>query len=83
MPAALAMLLPMSFDLPATVDLLLRLLNTPSPTGFTEGAIQLLEAELDSLGVAHARTKKGALTWEIAGTGAGHTTFSGPPSRGT
>lgn len=67
----------MSFDLPFTTDLLLRLLNTPSPTGFTEGAIRLLEAELDTIGVGHARTKKGALTWEIAGTGAGHTTFSG------
>lgn len=71
------MLPPMNIDLAATVDLLLRLLNTPSPTGFTEGAIRLLEAELDALGVGHARTKKGALTWEVAGTGTGHTTFSG------
>ena len=63
------MLPPMNIDLAATVDLLLRLLNTPSPTGFTEGAIRLLEAELDALGVGHARTKKGALTWEVAGTG--------------
>jgi len=67
----------MSLDLPATVDLLLRLLNTPSPTGFTEGAVRLLEGELNALGVPHTRTKKGALTWEVAGTGEGHTTFSG------
>ncbi|WP_019587401.1 M42 family metallopeptidase [Deinococcus apachensis] len=66
------------FDLPYTTDLLLRLLNTPSPTGFTDAAVRLLEAELDALGVPHRRSKKGALTWEVAGTaGASHTTFSG------
>lgn len=66
------------FDLTSTTDLLLRLLNTPSPTGFTDAAVRLLEGELDALGVPHRRSKKGALTWEIPGTaGAPHTTFSG------
>ncbi|ABF44601.1 peptidase M42 [Deinococcus geothermalis DSM 11300] len=69
---------PGDFDLPYTTDLLLRLLNTPSPTGFTEAAVRLLEGELDALGVPHRRSKKGALTWEIAGQpGQPHTTFSG------
>jgi putative aminopeptidase FrvX len=68
---------PDAFDLAWTTDLLLRLLNTPSPTGFTDAAVRLLEGELDALGVPHTRSKKGALSWEISGTGAGHTTFSG------
>lgn len=69
---------PPALDLPWTTALLLRLLNTPSPTGFTHAAVGLLEAELDALGVAHSRSKKGALTWEVAGQAdAPHTTFSG------
>lgn len=59
------------------LDVLIRLLKTPSPTGFTEQAVELIEEELAALGVNPTRTKKGALTWEIAGTGAGHVTFSG------
>lgn len=55
---------------------LFRLLNTPSPTGYTERAVALIEQELAALGVPTVRTKKGALTWEIAGTGEGHVTFS-------
>lgn len=67
-----------SFDLHFTTDLLLRLLNTPSPTGFTEQAVRLLAEELNALGVACTRSKKGALTWEVAGQpDALHTTFSG------
>ncbi|ANE42440.1 M42 family metallopeptidase [Deinococcus puniceus] len=64
-------------DLPYTLDILLRLLDTPSPTGFTGAAVALIESELSALGVPFVRTRKGALTWEIAGTGAGHVTFSG------
>lgn len=60
-----------------TLDVLLRLLATPSPTGFTGAAVALVEAELHKLGVQARHTRKGALTWEIAGTGAGHVTYSG------
>ena len=60
-----------------TTDFLLRLLDTPSPTGMTEQAVQLIEEELRQIGVPTERTKKGALTWEIPGTGQGHVTFSG------
>ena len=60
-----------------TLDVLLRLLATPSPTGFTEAAVALVESELRGLGVPSQRTRKGALTWEIAGTGTGHVTYSG------
>lgn len=59
------------------LDTLLKLLNTPSPTGMTEAAVQLIEQELTALGVQPQRTKKGALTWEIPGSDAGHVTFSG------
>ncbi|SEJ80059.1 Putative aminopeptidase FrvX [Deinococcus reticulitermitis] len=59
-----------------TLDVLLRLLETPSPTGLTGRALTLLEKELELLGVPARRTRKGALGWEIAGTGEGHTTFS-------
>lgn len=64
-------------DLAFTLDVLLRLLRTPSPTGFTEAAVRLIERELDALGVSSHRTKKGALTWEVPGTGEGHVAFSG------
>ncbi|WP_148234842.1 M42 family metallopeptidase [Deinococcus maricopensis] len=64
-------------DLSYTVDLLLRLLNTPSPTGFTEGAIALAERELSAMGLQGERTKKGALRWTLPGTSGGrHLTFS-------
>ena len=66
-----------ALDLPYTLDILLRLLDTPSPTGFTGAAVALIESELSALGVPFVRTRKGALTWEVAGTGPGHTTFSG------
>lgn len=59
------------------LDVLIRLLDTPSPTGFTERGVALIEQELKALGVKTERTKKGALTWEVAGTGEGHVTFSG------
>ncbi len=61
----------------ALIDVLLRLLATPSPTGMTEQAVQLVERELSALGVPFVRTRKGALTWELAGNGLGHVTFSG------
>lgn len=64
-------------DLEYTLDVLVRLLATPSPTGYTEQAVALVEQELQALGVTSQRTRKGALTWEIAGTGAGHVTYSG------
>ncbi|KQR27758.1 M42 family metallopeptidase [Deinococcus sp. Leaf326] len=59
------------------LDVLMRLLETPSPTGFTEQAVALVAAELEALGLTPVRTRKGALTWEVPGTGEGHVTFSG------
>ncbi len=49
-------------DSDGLIDFLIRLLNTPSPTGFTDKAIALCEQELLLLkGVTISRTRKGAL----------------------
>lgn len=46
---------------------LVDLLNTPSPTGDTEYAISLIEAELQDLGVKTSLTRKGALIAHLDG----------------
>ncbi|MBW6466016.1 MAG: M42 family metallopeptidase [Brevefilum sp.] len=49
-------------------DFLTRLLNTPSPTGFTDQAIALCEEVLSALpGIRLARTNKGALVGTLPG----------------
>lgn len=58
-----------TWDQPAVVDLLLRLLATPSPTGFTDAAMALLETELADLGVTTERNRKGDLRWRLPGAG--------------
>ncbi|PYE53552.1 M42 family metallopeptidase [Deinococcus yavapaiensis] len=68
---------PPDLDLAYTTNVLLRLLETPSPTGFTDDAIRLVEHELDLLGVQGTRTRKGALLWTLPGAQSGkHVTFS-------
>ncbi len=54
-----------SIDSDYLVSFLTRLLNTPSPTGFTAQAIALCEENFASFPVTLARTRKGALlaTW--------------------
>lgn len=54
-------------DTDALVDDLVHLLEVPSPTGFTEDAVALLESWLRPLGVPFARTPKGALVWTVRG----------------
>lgn len=53
-------------DLDATVSFLTRLLNIPSPTGFTETAIGFVEEAFGAFPLTMSRTVKGALgaTWE-------------------
>ncbi len=64
----------MSSALPIDVDALLEclvgLLNVPSPTGFTERALDYVEARFQPLGLALRRTVKGALVMEWAGRAA-------------
>ena len=50
-----------------TYDNLLTLLNIPSPSGMTEGAIDFLEARIRDLGVPCERTAKGALVAHLEG----------------
>ncbi len=54
-------------DLRYTQDLLLELLNTPSPTGNTETAIGLVEGAFNDLGLRTRRTRKGALLATLPG----------------
>lgn len=49
------------------VEFLIGLLNTPSPTGFTEGAIAYCERELARFGSPMRRTVKGAQVFELPG----------------
>ncbi len=58
-------------DTPCLLDFLVRLLNTPSPTGYTEQAIELVEGELKKYPQLQlSRTRKGALVakWEVEGS---------------
>src|SRR5512142_866767 len=53
------------------LDFLVRLLNTPSPTGYAEQAIELVEQELRQYPALQLwRTRKGALVakWEVEGS---------------
>jgi peptidase M42 family hydrolase len=54
-------------DEPALVDLLLRLLRTPSPAGRTDAVMQLLGDELSSLPVDLAVTRRGSLLARLPG----------------
>lgn len=65
-----------TFDLDHTTDFLIELLNTPSPTGYTEEVVALIERELGRLGVASSRTPKGGLLWSVTGAGEGEVAFS-------
>ncbi|MFW5714633.1 MAG: M42 family metallopeptidase, partial [Brevefilum sp.] len=55
-------------DTSALIDFLTRLLNTPSPTGFTDKAISLCEEALKDIpGIQIERTNKGALVATLPG----------------
>lgn len=54
-------------DVPWMLDLLLRLLRTPSPAGRTDAAMQLLGDELSGLPVELAVTRRGALLARLPG----------------
>lgn len=49
------------------LQLLEDLLNTPSPTGATDWVMGFVENELDSMGIAGQRTRKGALVASLSG----------------
>lgn len=49
------------------IRVLVDLLNTPSPTGYTDWGISLVQQELDVLGISSTITQKGALLANLAG----------------
>ena len=50
-----------------TQDILFRLLNTPSPAGYTDRAVHLVADELDKLGVPVELTRRGAIRATLKG----------------
>jgi peptidase M42 family hydrolase len=54
-------------DMGYVQDVLLRLLNTPSPSGRTDDVMHLIGAELEALGIPSVLTRRGALVAELAG----------------
>jgi putative aminopeptidase FrvX len=54
-------------DVEYIVEFLVRLLDTPSPSGSTERAIDLVAGELGKLGTPYEKTRKGGLLATIAG----------------
>ncbi|MBE1557063.1 M42 family metallopeptidase [Sporosarcina limicola] len=55
------------FDEKRTINLLKRLVETPSPSGYTEKVMALITKELDEIGVSHLKTNKGAVIATIKG----------------
>ena len=56
------------FNVKHTVDLLQRLVEIPSPSGYTENVMELIAQEFDAIGVPHRKTNKGAIIATIEGT---------------
>ena len=56
-----------AFDEKRIVELLKRLVETPSPSGYTEKVMELVTKEMDGIGVAHKKTNKGAIIATIEG----------------
>lgn len=56
-----------TFDEKRIVKLLKRLVETPSPSGYTEKVMKLIEKELGDIGVTYTKTNKGAVIATIEG----------------
>ncbi len=48
-----------------TVDLLQRLVEIPSPSGYTENVMELIAKEFDAIGVPHRKRIKGRLLQQL------------------
>lgn len=57
----------MKIDMDYTINVLVSLLNIPSPSGNTKKAIDFVEREFNSLGLSTVKTEKGALIATIPG----------------
>lgn len=58
---------PLQIDLNYTLDILLRLLNTPSPSGFTDMAVHRVAQELEQLEIPFELTRRGAIRATLKG----------------
>ncbi len=58
---------PYRLDQGYTLDVLKRLLETPSPSGFTDNAVHLVCKELDAMGISYELTRRGAIRANIKG----------------
>ena len=56
------------FDEKQIVTLLKRLVETPSPSGYTQKVMELIEQELSDIGVSYKKTNKGAIIATIEGS---------------
>lgn len=56
-----------SIDMDYALELLVRLLRTPSPTGYTDKIVHVVVEELEALGLACELTRRGAIRAEIKG----------------
>ena len=56
------------FNKEQTIALLKRLVETPSPSGYTANVMALIAKEFDSIGVSYKTTNKGAVIATIEGT---------------
>lgn len=54
-------------DMDYTAGLLCRLLETPSPSGYTDGIVHLMSAELGALGIPFELTRRGAIRANLKG----------------
>ena len=54
-------------DISYCTRVLLELLGTPSPSGYTDKAVKVVERHLQELGIQPVRTPKGALIWTLEG----------------
>ena len=60
-----------TFDTTYTTEVLLELLNIPSPTGLTHRAVAYVKEQLADLGLTPRETPKGALLWTLPGAQGG------------
>ena len=58
----------MAIDVAYLKDILKRLLDIPSPTGYTDEAVRFCCYELDRIGIDYELTRRGAIRAKLAGT---------------
>ena len=60
------------FDGKEIMDIIYQLVNTPSPAGFTDSVIELIQAYLNKLDLSSWRNHKGGLITTLPGTSTGN-----------